>query len=105
MSRVYDFYRTPDQSEIEQEEILSYLEWYNEQKESNNKKQNKMKAEEKAKELVDQYWKINTNNDYWRVDLQLGKKMANIAVDEILQLNVDVDYWKQVKLEITKYLR
>lgn len=64
-----------------------------------------MKAEEKAKELVDQYWKINTNNDYWRVDLQLGKKMANIAVDEILQLNVDVDYWKQVKLEITKYLR
>lgn len=105
MSRTASFYRTPDQSEIEHEEMLSYLEWYNEQKESNNKKKNKMKAEEKAKELVDQYWKINTNNDYWRVDLQLGKKMANIAVDEILQLNVDVDYWKQVKLAITKYLR
>jgi len=105
MSIVYDFYRTPDQSEIEHEEMLSYLEWYNEQKESNNKKQNKMEEKEKAKELVDKYWKIDTNNDYWSVSLQLGKKMANIAVDEILQLNVDVDYWKQVKLEITKYLR
>ena len=64
-----------------------------------------MKAEEKAKELVDKYWKIDTNNDYWSVGLELGKRMADIAVDEILQLNVDVDYWKQVKLEITKYLR
>ena len=107
MSRAYDFYRTPSQEEIEEQERLEYLEWYNEQKESNNKKQNKMKAEEKdkAKELVDKYWKIDTNNDYWMVDLQLGKKMANIAVDEILQLNVDVEYWKAVKLEITKYLR
>ena len=105
MSRSYDFYRTPSQEEIEEQERLEYLEWYNQQKESNNKKQNKMKAEEKAKELVDKYWKIDTNNDYWSVSLQLGKKMADIAVDEILQLNVDVDYWKQVKLEITKYLR
>jgi hypothetical protein len=39
MSRVYDFYRTPDQSEIEHEEMLSYLEWYQEQKEKKNKKQ------------------------------------------------------------------
>jgi len=40
MSRAYDFYRTPDQSEIEHEEMLSYLEWYNEQKEKESNNQN-----------------------------------------------------------------
>lgn len=40
MSRTASFYRTPDQSEIEHEEMLSYLEWYQEQKEKENKKQN-----------------------------------------------------------------
>jgi len=33
-------------------------------------------AKEKAKELVDKYWKINTKNDYWRVSLSLGRTMA-----------------------------
>ena len=120
MSRTASFYRTPDQSEIEHEEMLSYLEWYQEQKEkeSNNKKQNKMKAEEKAKELVDKYWKIDTNNDYWSVSLELGKKMADIAVDEIIKEcyrwtgqgngqweNGRLEYWERVKYEIKKYLR
>lgn len=39
MSRTASFYRTPDQSEIEHEEMLSYLEWYQEQKEKENEKQ------------------------------------------------------------------
>ena len=38
MSRVYDFYRTPDQSEIEEQEIKEYQEWVQEQ-ESNNEQQ------------------------------------------------------------------
>lgn len=62
--------------------------------------------QEKAKELVDKYWKINTNNDYWTVSLHLGKKMAKIAIDEILEM-VDEDslyfeYWQEVKEEINK---
>ena len=36
MSRVYDFYRTPSQEEIEEQERLEYLEWYNQQKEKEN---------------------------------------------------------------------
>lgn len=40
MSRVYDFYRVPDQSEIEEQERLEYLQWYNEQKEKESNNQN-----------------------------------------------------------------
>lgn len=36
MSRVYDFYRTPSQEEIEEQERLEYLEWYNNQKQQEN---------------------------------------------------------------------
>jgi hypothetical protein len=32
MSRSYDFYRTPSREEIEEQERLEYLEWYNQQK-------------------------------------------------------------------------
>lgn len=64
--------------------------------------------QEKAKELVDKYWKINTNNDYWTVSLSLGKKMAKIAVDEIIKshtygLSTELEtYWNEVKEEINK---
>jgi hypothetical protein len=40
MSRAYDFYRTPSQEEIEEQERLQYLEWYNEQKEKESNNQN-----------------------------------------------------------------
>lgn len=73
-----------------------------------------MTPELKAAELVDKYWKINTNNDYWTVSLHLGKKMAKIAIDEIINELVklsngeftfirEVEYWQEVKHEIDKY--
>ena len=40
MSRVYDFYRTPDQSEIEEQERLEYLQWYQEQNEKEKEDEN-----------------------------------------------------------------
>ena len=72
-----------------------------------------MTPKEKAHELVDKYWKINTENDYWTVGLSLGKRMALIAVDYIITsnphsnpFNTDVhstmDYWQEVKKEIAK---
>lgn len=75
-----------------------------------------MTPELKAAELVDKYWKINTNNDYWTVSLSLGKKMAKIAVDELINELDDImnftenkyfseakKYWQEVKQEIDKY--
>jgi hypothetical protein len=65
-------------------------------------------AKEKAEELVDKYWKINTENDYWTVSLSLGKRMAIIAVNEVLEMvdeeSLYFDYWLEVKQEIKKYL-
>jgi hypothetical protein len=72
-----------------------------------------MTPQEKANELVNKYWKINTENDYWTVSLSLGKRMAIIAVDYIITsnphsnpFNTDVystmDYWQEVKKEIEK---
>jgi hypothetical protein len=65
-------------------------------------------AKEKAEELVDKYWKINTENDYWTVSLSLGKRMAIIAVNEVLEMvdeeSLYFDYWLEVKEEIQKYL-
>ena len=62
--------------------------------------------QEKAKELVNKYWKINTSNDYWTVSLSLGKKMAKIAIDEILGMvdeeSLYFEYWQEVKEEINK---
>jgi hypothetical protein len=46
MSRAYDYYRTPDQSEVEEQERLEYLRWYEEQKQ----KQNQEKSKEDGKE-------------------------------------------------------
>jgi hypothetical protein len=66
-----------------------------------------MTTKEKAKELVDKYWNIDTQNDYWSVSLFLAKKMASIAVDEILNAIEYLDddselFWENVKLEIWK---
>ena len=71
-------------------------------------KYNMKTAKEKAEELVDKYWKINTENDYWTVSLSLGKRMAIIAVNEVLEMvdeeSLYFDYWLEVKQEIKKYL-
>jgi len=48
MSRVYDYYRTPDQSEVEEQERLEYLRWYQEQQ----KKQNQKKSKEDGNEIT-----------------------------------------------------
>lgn len=36
MSKTAEFYRTPSQDEVEYEERLEYLEWYQNKKENNN---------------------------------------------------------------------
>lgn len=40
MSKTAEFYRTPSQDEVEYEERLEYLEWYQNQKQNNNNNQN-----------------------------------------------------------------
>ena len=61
--------------------------------------------EEKAKELVLKYLKIDNNTIEW-FNLHIAKQCALIAVDEILNINsVDKDfslshYWLDVKDEI-----
>jgi hypothetical protein len=61
--------------------------------------------EEKAKELVLKYLRINNNTKEW-FNLHIAKQCALIAVDEILNINsVDKDfslshYWLDVKQEI-----
>ncbi len=41
MSKTAEFYRTPSQDEVEYEERLEYLEWYQNQKQNNNQNENK----------------------------------------------------------------
>lgn len=42
MSKTAEFYRTPSQDEVEYEERLEYLEWYqNKKQNNNNQKENK----------------------------------------------------------------
>jgi hypothetical protein len=61
--------------------------------------------EEKAKELVLRYLRIDNNTIQW-FNLYIAKQCALIAVDEILNINsVDKDfslnhYWLDVKNEI-----
>lgn len=40
MSKTAEFYRTPSQDEVEYEERLEYLEWYQNQKQNNNQNEN-----------------------------------------------------------------
>jgi hypothetical protein len=64
-----------------------------------------MTPEEKAKELVLRYLRIDNNTIQW-FNLYMAKQCALIAVDEILNINsVDKDfsltqYWLDVKNEI-----
>jgi hypothetical protein len=64
-----------------------------------------MTPEEKAKELVLRYLRIDNNTIQW-FNLYIAKQCALIAVDEILNINsVDKDfslshYWLDVKHEI-----
>jgi hypothetical protein len=64
-----------------------------------------MTPEEKAKELVMRYLRIDNNTIQW-FNLYIAKQCALIAVDEILNINsVDKDfslshYWLDVKDEI-----
>jgi hypothetical protein len=64
-----------------------------------------MTPEEKAKELVLRYLRIDNNTIQW-FNLYMAKQCALIAVDEILNINsVDKDfslshYWLDVKDEI-----
>ena len=64
-----------------------------------------MTPEEKAKELVLRYLRIDNNTKEW-FNLYIAKQCALIAVDEILNINsVDKDfslshYWLDVKDEI-----
>ena len=70
-----------------------------------------MKAEEKARELVELFAPIMTNED-WK---EKAKQCALIAVDEILNFDIKAknesqfiiekrieEYWQQVKTEIEK---
>ena len=64
-----------------------------------------MTPEEKAKELVLRYLRIDNNTIQW-FNLYMAKQCALITVDEILNINsVDKDfslshYWLDVKHEI-----
>lgn len=64
-----------------------------------------MTPEEKAKELVLRYLRIDNNTKEW-FNSHIAKKCALIAVDEILEIkSVDKDfslshYWLDVKDEI-----
>jgi hypothetical protein len=64
-----------------------------------------MTPEEKAKELVLRYLRIDNNTIQW-FNLYMAKQCALIAIDEILNINsVDKDfslshYWLDVKNEI-----
>ena len=72
----------------------------------NNLKRNKMNAKEKARELVDKYANV-ISDEIW-YDLEIAKQCALIAVDEILtQIHnwgiVSVKtYWNEVKQEINE---
>jgi len=64
-----------------------------------------MTPEEKAKELVLRYLRIDNNTKEW-FNIHIAKQCALIAVDEILEIkSVDKDfslshYWLDVKDEI-----
>ena len=47
MSKTAEFYRTPSQDEVEYEERLEYLEWYQKQN-NNNNNQNKNQNGDKS---------------------------------------------------------
>jgi hypothetical protein len=66
-----------------------------------------MKAKEKAKELVDMFYNIDSDSkiyDDFTMKIFYAQRCALISVDEILEFHdrIDVKYWKEVKQEINK---
>ena len=63
-----------------------------------------MNAKEKAKELVDKYANVISDEEWY--DLEIAKQCALIAVDEIIGLeNFSVEgreFWNEVKQEINE---
>ena len=61
-----------------------------------------MTAKQKAKELFDKYWQLNTDFD-GLIKYELAKQCALITVDEIIYLfefSPPLRYWQEVKQEI-----
>jgi hypothetical protein len=60
-----------------------------------------MKAEEKAKELYNEFYNTDSHGNSVKVRESLAKQCASIAVDEILKIGcIEVPYWQEVKKEI-----
>ena len=70
-----------------------------------------MTPKEKAQELVKKYVEFKIDGQYRIFGIELSKKCALIAVDEILLIKKEIwddfhseyfDWWKEVKTEIEK---
>ncbi len=65
-----------------------------------------MEPKDKAEELVNKFYEIENNSDYFGVNWKIAKQCALIAVDEIINecgdrcLFSKCDYWQEVKQEI-----
>jgi hypothetical protein len=63
-----------------------------------------MTPQERAKELVLKYLRIDNNTKEW-FNIHIAKQCALIAVDELIKYSDewdDSDYWEEVKQEIEK---
>jgi hypothetical protein len=71
-----------------------------------------MTPKEKAEELVNKFYEIENNSDYFGVNWKIAKQCALIAVDEVIQQLTPIEkapnnksafqYWQEVKNEIEK---
>jgi len=71
-----------------------------------------MTAKEKAEELINKFYEIENNSDYFGVNWKIAKQCALIAVDEVIQQLTPIEkapnnksafqYWQEVKTEIKK---
>ena len=71
-----------------------------------------MTEKEKAEELVNKFYEIENNSDYFGVNWKIAKQCALIAVDEVIQQLTPIEkapnnksafqYWQEVKQEIEK---
>lgn len=70
-----------------------------------------MTPKEKAEELIEKFYYIKSNSEYFGVNWEIAKKCALIAIDEIIKqcwdyrdidLQASYDYWQEVKQEIEK---
>ena len=71
-----------------------------------------MEPKDKAEELVNKFYEIENNSDYFGVNWKIAKQCALIAVDEVIQQLTPIEkapnnkfafqYWQEVKQEIEK---